>query len=63
MHLGDRGGGHGSILEIGEQIGDGLAEFGLDQRSRLPAREGREAVLQTRQIGGDLVAEQIGPGR
>src|SRR5208283_1341851 len=34
-----------------------------DQRPRLAAREGRQAVLQARQVGGDRLAEKIGPGR
>ena len=39
------------------------AELGLDQRPRLASRKGRQAILQARQIEGDLLAEEIGSGR
>ena len=36
-------------------------QLGLDQRLRLGSRKGRQAVLQGREIGGDLLAEKVGP--
>jgi len=38
---------------------DGLAEFGLDGGARQLAGEGRQVILQRRQIGGDLVSHQV----
>jgi len=38
-------------------------ELGLDQGARLAPGKGRQAILQQRQILGDLVAQEIGAGR
>ena len=63
MDLGDRGGGDRRVVEAGEQRVDRLAELGLDGAPRLGAGEGRQVVLQLRQVGGDLFAQKIGAGR
>jgi hypothetical protein len=63
MHLGDRGGGDGLVVESGEQALDRLAQLGFDQRARPGAGKGRQTVLQARQIGGDLLAQEIGARR
>ena len=53
----------GVIVEAGEQRVDRLAELGLDDAPGLGAGEGRQVVLQSRQVGGDLLAQKVGAGR
>ena len=62
MDLGDRGGGDGVDVEAGKKLGQRLFELGLDDRHRLFAGEGGQAVLQLGQILGDLLAHQIRAG-
>ena len=57
MHLGDRRGGNGNVVEDLKQMGDWATEFLFDQRLCLVRRERREFVLQKRQILGDFIAE------
>ena len=40
-----------------------MAEFELDRSAGHRPGQRRQAVLQECQIGGDLLAEQVGPGR
>ncbi len=63
MDLGDRGRGNRGFVERGEQGFERPAELGLDRRPRLVPRKRRQAILEARQIGRDLFAEDIGPGR
>lgn len=62
MHLGNRRRGYCDRIEGTEKGVQPRAEFCLDQRLRLAAGEGREAVLQASQIDGELLAQQIGSG-
>ncbi len=63
MDLGDRGGGDRGFVERCEQGFERPLELGFDRRARLGTRKRRQSILQGRQIGGDLLAQQIGPGR
>ena len=62
MDLGDGSSGYRSLVEGCEQTVERAGELGLDQGPRLRARERRELVLQTGEIGGDLLAQEIGSG-
>ena len=61
VHLGDRGGGD-RRSELGEQRIDGRAERLLDRLPRFALREGRQAVLQRGEIGGELAADDVVAG-
>ena len=63
MHLGDRGSGNRRVVEAGEQRVERLAELGLDDSPGFGAGEGRQVVLQLRQVGSDPFAQEIGAGR
>jgi len=63
MDLGDGSGCYRTLVKGCEQTIEWAGELGLDKGLRLGARERREAVLQAGQIGSDLLAEEIGPGR
>jgi hypothetical protein len=63
VHLRDRGGGDRLLVEAVEQLFQWPAELVLDSRSNVVEREGRQAILQLRQVGCDLLAEQVGPAR
>jgi hypothetical protein len=63
VHLGDRGRRDRRVVEAGEERLDRAAEFRLDGAARLRAGKGRQAVLQFGKVSGQLLAQQIGPGR
>ncbi len=63
MNLGDRRGSDRRVVEGGEQGGERLTELGLDDGACVGSRERRQPILQLRQIGGELLAEQIGARR
>jgi len=63
VHLRDRGGGDRLLVEAVEQLFQWPAELVLDRRSNVVEGEGRQAILQLRQVGCDLLAEQVGPAR
>ncbi len=63
MDLRDRCRGDCGLVEGGEQAGEGLSELGLDQRAGLRPWKRRQAVLQPREVFGDLVAQKVGAGR
>ncbi len=63
MDLRDRGRGDRGVVERREETVERPGEFGLDQTARLIPGERRQAILQAREILGDLVAQQIGAGR
>ena len=63
VHLRDRGGGNRLFVEAAEQLFQRPVELVLDGRSDLVEREGRQAVHELRQVGCDLLAEQVGPAR
>ena len=63
VHLGDRGRGDRPVVEAREQLGERPAELALDQLAGERAVERRQVVLQLREIGGELLAEQVGAGR
>ncbi|MCY1239047.1 hypothetical protein D9M72_518190 [compost metagenome] len=58
MHLRDRGGRH-RFGELGVEVLDLAAERTFDCGLRLALREGRHAVLQERQVGRELCADDI----
>ena len=60
MDLGDRGSGNRLLGEVVEERFQLLLEVCLDRRSSLLDREGRQAVLERREVGGDRLAQQIG---
>ena len=62
VDLRQRGGGD-RRLELGEDLVERLAELVLDRRPRLLHREGRQLVLQHRQLGGELGPDDVRPGR
>ena len=53
----------GTSSKLREQRVDRLAELALDDAPGLGAGKGRQMVLQPREVGGDLFAQQIGAGR
>ena len=59
MDLGDRGGCDRAIIEFREQLIEGLTERVLDRPAGERAVERWQVVLQLRQVGGHLLAEQI----
>jgi len=63
MDLGDRCRRDCVLVKRRKQRFERTGELGLDQRTRLASRKRRQAVLQARQIEGDLLAEEIGSGR
>ena len=63
MDLGDRRGGDRLVVECLEQAVDRLAELGFDRRPRERGSERLETVLQAREIGRHLLAQNIGAGR
>jgi hypothetical protein len=63
MDLRNRGSRDRYVVEGEKQAVERTAELGLDHRARLAGRKWWQPVLQQRQIGGDLIAEQIGPRR
>jgi len=62
VDLGDGGGGHRLVLEMAKQLLDRLAQLALDRRARLVAGEGRQMVLQCRQIGRHVLAQEVRTG-
>ena len=63
MDLCDRCGGDRGLIERCVERGERTLELGFDQGARLAPRKGRQAILQGCQIGGDLLAEEVGPRR
>ena len=63
VHLGDRGRRERRLVEALEDLGDRPAVGALDDRARLGARERRHAVLQLRELVGDVLGQQVAPGR
>ena len=61
MHLRDRGCGH-RRAELGKQRVDGRFERIFDGLSRLVLREGRQAILERGEIGGELAADDVVAG-
>jgi hypothetical protein len=59
MHLRDRSGGHRLVIEALEELIQPSAQLLLDQGSGDLAVEGRELILQLREIGGEAFPEQI----
>ena len=63
MHLRDRRRRHRTLVEGLEENFQRLAQPLFDQLACDAAVEGRQAILQIREIGGEALAEQIGAGR
>jgi hypothetical protein len=63
MHLGDRGRRDRRVVEAGEEGLERASELRLDGPSRLRAGERRQPVLQIRQVGRQLLADQVGARR
>ncbi len=63
MDLRDRGRGDRGFVETREPAVERRRELRFDQRPRLVPGKGRQAILQAREILGDLLAQQIGAGR
>ena len=64
MDLGDRGGGDRHVLEGGEEALRSARPNSASTMARAasPGKR-RQTILQLRQVGGDLLAEEIGAGR
>ena len=56
------GGGHG-LAELHEQFVDGMAQFTFDALLGDGHREGRQLVLKDAEFVGEVVTDDIGPGR
>src|SRR5215469_6938928 len=63
MDLGNRGSRNRDFVKRRKQRFERSGELALDQDASLRSGEWRQAVLQAREIDGDLFAEKIGPGR
>ena len=63
VHLPQRGGGEGDVVEVGEHRGEPDAELGADQRLHLREREGRHVVLEPGQRLDVRRADQVHAGR
>ena len=63
VHLRDRGGADGRLLDRREHRVPRLAERFLDGAADLREREGRQPVLQLRQFARRRFADEVGPGR
>ena len=63
MNLGDGRGGHRLALQALEYLFHRPVELGGDDVARLVRGKRVEAVLKARQVGGDLFAQQVRPGR
>ena len=63
MDLGDGRGSDRRVVEPRIHSLDFPAELELDRLARQLARKGRQVILQPREIGGDLFAQQIGARR
>jgi hypothetical protein len=63
MDLGNRGSRNWDFVKRRKQRFERSRELALDQNAGLRSGEWRQAVLQARQIEGDLFAEKIGSGR
>ena len=63
MDLGNGGGGDGHVVELREHFIERRAELVFDGGAGQGAAEGRQAVLQFREVGGHLLAEKVGTGR
>ena len=59
VDLGDRSGCDRTVIELAEQLIEGLAECVFDRLAGERAVERRQVVLQLRQVGRHLLAEQI----
>ena len=62
MHLRDGCAGHRLPIEAQENLADRLAERPLDDGDGLLGRKRRHAVLQQRQLIGDVRRQQVAPG-
>ena len=59
MDLGDRGRGDGLVVESVEQLVEWPVELRLDGRARDGAGKRWQTILQPRQIGRDIVSDQV----
>ncbi len=62
MHLGDGGGGQGRLVELLEQLADGLAEGRFHLGAGFAAGEGWHLVLEFRQLVGDIQRQEVPAG-
>ena len=62
VHLGDRCRGDRIVVEGDEQFFDGRSEFGFNGATCFGGRKRFQAVLQKREVGGDILAKQVGAG-
>ena len=58
VHLGDRGGGDGLLVERLEQLLEGAAEVDLDHGPHVGERLGRHLVAEELELGDQLVGEE-----
>src|SRR6516165_6948641 len=63
MNLGNRGSRDCGFNKRRKQSFERKGELALDQRTSLRSWKWGQAILQARQIEGDLFAEEIGSGR
>ncbi len=63
MHLRDRRGGDGVAIERLEHLVDGLPVEPVERRDDLVGRKRRHAVLQLRELVGDVERDQVAPRR
>ena len=63
VDLRERGGGERHVVERGEQLGDRPAELRLDARADGGDVDGRNVVLQLRELARPDRADEIGPAR
>jgi hypothetical protein len=62
VHLGDRGGGQGPPVEVGEQLGDRPAQLGHEDLLDLVPGGRGDVVLEPSQLVHDLPREQVRAG-
>jgi hypothetical protein len=63
MHLGDGGARHGVSFEVRKECDHAVAESSLHFRNRQIGRERRNAVLQLRQLVGDVERQEVAARR
>ena len=62
VHLTDRRGGEGPILEVREELGGRAPEFGREQGLDLGRRSGFDAVLEALEMSDYGRREELAPG-